>query len=622
MKNKTIRINLGKEDLIENSRFFLGSIFYLSIFLIIIIRLWFLQIVNGPYYLNISEKNRIHRLEVQARRGLILDRNYNIVLGNKLCFDLVYIPQHNKEEHQTFIKLSRLLKIPYSKLYKLKNKYKYQPKFLPIVLKTNLDTYEKSILETNKEFLPGIEIIEVPRRDYKNNTNVHLLGHMNDISSKTLKSYNEKNPNDQYFINDQIGQHGIEKKWEKHLKGHRGYKYIQVDALGRKVPNIPEQSPLSFPNIEAISGNNIILTIDQRLQQAAEVAFQGKVGAIVAMDPQTGEILALLSSPGYNPTMYQKGLSQEQWNNLLHNPFKPLYDKTTGGTYPPGSLFKTLLALAALEEKIVNSNNLHNCSGVLKLGRDKFHCHKRSGHGKINLDIAMQKSCDTFFYNIGLKLGIKKIAKYASLFHFGKKLGLDLNPESSGLIPTLSWKKMTTKKGWVLGDIPPIAIGQGANLLTPLQIASFYSTIANGGKIWKPFITKKIRSHLGEDIKIFTPQLITQIKNISPTNFYNLRQILENVINHGTGKRASIKGHTVAGKTATTQVINLRRYRNRKSSFSRQWNEHAMFAAFSPTEKAQIVVVVISEHDPDGGGGTVAAPIAKKIIKTYWKNKT
>ena len=610
-----------QESPLIESRFLWSNIFLIGIFALLTVRLWYIQIYKGETYRRISENNRIRRIEVPAPRGMIFDRYGSVVLGNRPFFDLVYIPQYVKDTETTLKILSQLLHEPTANFERMLRANRGRPKFLPTTLKRNLSIHEVSLIEANKVFLPGIEINVAPRRDYKDHTPAHIVGYMGEISSKALKVWNDKEPENPYLPGDLIGKQGLEYRWESLLRGKRGYRLIQVDAFGRQT-SLFEFEGWHLPIRPAVPGSDLILTLDMELQKAAEKAFQGKYGAVVVLDPQTGEILALISSPGYNPAIYQEGLSVDKWQSLISDPFKPLFDKTTGGSFPPGSLYKPVVAFAALGEGIIKANSTFQCGGAFELGRDVFHCHHRGGHGQVDLRKALIKSCDIFFYNVGVELGADKIAKYAMDLGLGDKLGVRLNKEDPGLIPTNAWKKMTTKVPWALGDIPPLSIGQGANLLTPVQIASLYATIANGGKIWRPFVVRKVVNHVGETVLEHKPELLHTSELISQSQFKLMRNMLRDVVmsSEGTGRRARVAAADVAGKTGSVQVVSLKKNRSRKTStVSMKWQEHAMFAAFSPVENAKIAVAVVSENDRVGGGGSSAAPVAKKIIEAFWR---
>ena len=596
-------------------RFFLGQLILLSLTFLLTTRLWYLQVYRGERYVKISKNNRIRKIEIPAPRGLIFDKHHNIILDNKIFSDLVLIPQYTKDIDLLIKNVSMLIHKPYLSLYNQYKKNRGQAKFLPIIISKNLTSYEVSKIKSNQFVLPGIDIQSSPRRHYTSHTPAHLVGHLQEVNINEIKTLNKKNIDNTYSAHDLIGKSGLEGQWNDYLRGKKGYSYVQVDAHGRRKNILNTSEELRFLSQPAIPGNDLTLTIDKRLQEVAKKGFNNKYGAIIVLNPQNGEILTLLSSPSYNPEIYQKQLSIEKWQELINNPFKPFFDKTTGGVFPPASLYKPLVGIAALEEKIITPDTKHYCSGSFKLGNKTFHCHKRAGHGSLSLKEAMMKSCDIYFYKIGLELGISRLYQYANYFKLGQKLGLNLNKESSGYIPL-------NNRSYTKGDIPSLAIGQGATLLTPIQIATMYAAFATNGKIWEPYLVKKITNYLGEVVYTKKPTLLHKINHISKKNFRHMQDILLEVVQnkHGSGRRAQVKGARVAGKTGSAQVVSLDKNRNRQDIVSMKWQEHALFAAFSPEKNAEIVVVV-SENDTIGGGSISAAPIAQKIIHTYWKHK-
>lgn len=610
----------NQESILQESRFIWASLVVVTIAGTLLFRLWYLQIYRGAYYQKISERNRVRRIEIPARRGIIYDRNGEVLIGNRPFYDLVYIPQYVQDKDTTFKVLSRLLHVPTQSFEKRLRSGGGRPKFLPINLKKNLSQHEVSTIEANKIYLPGIEVRVAPRRDYNLDIPPHMVGYLREIDQDTLEKLNEDYPENPYLPGDLIGKQGLESKWEEHLRGKRGYRLIQVDAYGRQTQQTMEE--FNFPKVPSTPGSDLILTIDQELQKHVKEVFNGKFGAVVALDPRTGEILAQVSEPGFDPEMMQSGLSQEDWRRLTSNPFKPFLDKTTGGEFPPGSIYKPVVALAALEEKIINLSTKYHCPGSFVLGDSIFHCHDRGGHGLVNLRKALVNSCDVFFYHIGVELGVDRIASYGRAFGLGRRLGVNLNMERPGLIPTSAWKQLVHRFPWTAGDTPNISIGQGYNLMTPMQMASLYASIANSGQVWKPFLVKSVSNHIGETVLEQQPEQINLVKNISPQNFEIIRRILGYVVTDpkGTGKRAAVPGQTVAGKTGSAQVVGLYKNRN-QDDVSRKWKEHAIFAAFSPVEHAEIAVAVVSQNDIIGGGGRSAAPIAGKIIKKYWELK-
>jgi penicillin-binding protein 2 len=614
---------VSQEQLIGDNRFLWAHILVLAVSSVLMIRLWYVQIYRGEYYTKVAERNRIRRFEVTAPRGTIYDRNGKVILGNRPFYDLVYIPQYVKDKEATFKILSRLLHLQMSYFERRLRLGSGRPKYMPIVLKRNMSLHEVSAIESNKVFLPGVEVRVVPMRDYNAEVPAHLVGYLGEIDAKALTSLNRKNQKEPYFPGDLIGKHGLEARWENSLRGKNGHVLIQVDAFGRKI--IPKEGEaFELPSVAARKGSDLELTIDLELQKVATQAFKGKYGAVLAVKPNTGEILAMVSEPGFDPTIYQRSLSREEWYSLINNPYKPLFDKTTGGEYIPGSIYKTVVAIAAVEEGIVNPSTTHFCPGHFTLGDQTYQCWEKGGHGIVNLKKALMRSCDVFFYQTGVELGVDKIAMYAKKLGLGKLLGVNLNLERPGLIPTAAWKRQITGTAWQPGDTPNIAIGQGYNLLTPIQMASLYSVIANGGSLWKPFLVKRVTNHIGETTLLQEPELVLSVDGIKPETFAMMRSYLKEVVMNpeGTGKNAAVKDFTVAGKTGSAQVVSLKKNANNKQdNVSVKWKEHAIFTAFSPVENAEIAIAIVSENDAVGGGGAQAAPVAQRIIEAYFELK-
>lgn len=613
------KIFRSSQFLVEG-RFFIASIIVVGAIMVLWLRVWHLQIYRGDYYRRVSENNRIRKIDIPAPRGILYDAYGKILLGNTPSSDLIVIPQYVKDREKTFEILARLLHQPRDIFERKFKAARSQPRFMPITMQRNLSQHEVSIIESNRLFLPGVEIRTTARREYNKDISPHMLGYLGEINPSQLDELNSKNKDNPYTIGDLVGKQGLEARLEPYIRGRRGYKVIQVDAFGRA--SNPSKQDWQLPMVSARPGANVELTIDLDLQESVGQAFSGKNGAVVVLDPRSGAILAMTSQPSWDPYMYQRGMTVEEFRALSLDPLHPFMDKTTGGEYPPGSTYKAVVALAGLQENVINSTKSYFCGGSFSLGSQTFGCHKKEGHGTVNLRRALMESCDVYFYHVGIELGVDRIAKYARALGLGSKLGLDLNMERPGLIPTEAWKLATHKEPWATGESPPVAIGQGYNLVTPLQMASLYSAIANRGKIWKPYLIKRISSPEGQLIEERQPKMMRATEIISPENFELVRQGLEAVVmdDEGTGKRARVPGVSVAGKTGSVQVVNLKKNKN-QTDVSILWKEHAMFASFAPTDNPEIVVAVISEHDDKGGGGASAAPVAGKILNTYFKLK-
>jgi penicillin-binding protein 2 len=408
-----------------------------------------------------------------------------------------------------------------------------------------------------------------------------------------------------------IGKYGVEYEWEAHLRGVDGGRQIEVDALGREI------KPLR--SIEPFPGNNVVLTIDLDLQKAAEEAYQDKSGALIAMDPKTGRILAMVSKPSFDPSIFARGVTAEEWKALMDHPFHPLRNKGIQGQYPPGSVFKIVTAIAGLETGAITPQTQISCNGFFSYGNRDFRCWKEKGHGTLNLHQALVESCDVYFYQVGLKVGVDAIGHYAGELGLGRKTGIGLPHEKAGIVPTTSWKKKRFGVPWYSGETLSVAIGQGYLNTTPLQLATLISAIANGGRFYLPRIVERVESIYGEELKGYPP-VETGRADISEKTLRVIQEALMGAVNEprGTGGACALKQVKVAGKTGTAQVIRMAAD-FKKGDMNRmplKFRDHAWFAAYAPFEDPQIAVAILVEHG--GYGGVAAAPIAKKVIAKYF----
>jgi penicillin-binding protein 2 len=403
-------------------------------------------------------------------------------------------------------------------------------------------------------------------------------------------------------MGDYLGKSGVELAWEKHLQGRRGSRRIEVDAYGRELGQLDSVFPTP--------GANITLTLDNRMQREAEACLEGQVGAIVALDPQTGKVLALASSPTFSQEAFERGLTTQEWQKINNDKSHPLENRALKGQYPPGSVFKIVMAVAGLEEKVVTPGTMISCTGALPVGNHVFHCWRKRGHGGVDLHRAMVHSCDIYFYEVGRQLGIERIAQWSRRFGLGAPTGLDLDKEMSGLAPSIAWKKARFNQPWHEGDTISVSIGQGYNLVTPIQMARVVAAVANGGIIYKPYLVEKVESPAGEILYQAKPEVQSRL-GASRANLEAVRQSLVGVVNNGTGKAARLPNTQVAGKTGTAQVVAIDRD-NPKKKKSRRTEDHAWFVAYAPAGEPQIAVAVLVEHG--GHGGEDAAPLARRVI--------
>lgn len=587
------------------SRLFLFSTIVVIGALVLLARLWYLQILNGDEYRQKSENNRIRIRPVQAGRGMILDRYGKVMVDNRPAFD-VFMQREDAGDFRGVVRnVSGLMG---SSPKDMETIVRRGSPFVPVRIKKDIDRDTLAALLTNKLDLPGITVSIEPRRSYPYGTlAAHLFGNIGEISEKELdnEAYTD------YRMGSLIGKSGLELKYETYLKGVDGGKYVEVDAAGREMTVLKK--------VESYPGNNLVTTIDLELQKAAEEAFQGKEGAVVAMDPRNGEILTFISSPAINPDMFAGPLDAKEWNKLINDPLKPLQNRAIHGQYPPGSTYKTFVAAAALEEKVVTKDTSFHCSGGLKFGNRVYRCWKKEGHGNVSLHRALVESCDVYFYQVGLKLGIDRIAAYARKFGLGELTGIELSDEKSGNIPDKAWRKKRFGAPWVDGETLSCAIGQGFDLVTPLQLLSAYAALSNGGSFYQPHLAKAVVGPDGKVLTTFQSEAKKRL-DLSPETVALLKDALQGVVNEGggTARSARLEDVKVAGKTGTSQVVMMRADKRVKGQdLPYFFRDHAWFATFAPMEDPRIALVVFIEHS-GFSGGHAAAPVAGKILKTFF----
>lgn len=538
---------------------------------IIIGRCFYLQIIRYPYYSQLSLKNCIRTLETGIPRGIIYDRNGRVLAKDAPSANLVFVPYDVKDVEKVIDILSEITGLDKDYLRR-KMERKYKNPFDRVILKRDLSAYEISRIEENIENLPGVFVHEGIKRVFPfGKKTSHLLGYLGEITQSQLEKLKDKG----YEMGDVIGQDGIEKMYDEFLRGVPGGIQVEVDALGhqRRVLGKKEGEP----------GNDIILTIDATIQEIAYEELGDRKGCVCVMDPRNGEILALVSNPCFDPDNLIFYLDERK------HPEKPFLNRVIKGQYPPGSIFKIITEIAALETGAVKEYDRIECTGSLEVADRVFHCWKEEGHGWVDINLALPFSCNIFFGTIGMKLGVSKLIEYAKKFELGKPTGIDLPGEASGYIPE-------PKEA----DPLNLSIGQGPITTTPIQLLSLISTVANGGNIWKPYIVKKIVSQKGEIIKEFTPTLRKTVY-IDPEALEILRKGLKNVVEFGTGVRAKVEGLEIAGKTGTAQ----------RAATEMELPTHGAFVCYAPFDNPKIAIVVFLDY----GSSPSAAEIAGRILK-------
>ncbi len=570
---------------------------------VIVVRLWYLQIVQGEKMKTRSENNRLRQVSFPDFRGDIFDRNGKELASSRPAFEVLLTREDMDDPTAVLSRLERLVSFNRKAVEKA---FLLAPSFVPFTLARDISRDGAARIEEHRYELPGVSLSIQPIRVYPYESFAsHLLGYPGEISAGELR----KSMYAGYRSGDRVGKYGIEKTCEPLLRGKRGERIIEVDAAGRELNAIKK--------ITAKKGMSLNLSIDFATQMAAENAVAGYSVAVVALKPSTGEILAMASSPDFDPNEFAVGIKSSYWRKLLNNPHHPLNNRAINGLYSPGSTFKIVVAAAALEEGLVTKETTFNCPGVYRLGNRTFRCWKKAGHGRISMERALEQSCDVYFYNLGLLLGVDKIAKWAGRFGLGKITGISLEHEKSGLIPTRAWKEKTYGEPWMKGETLPVAIGQGFDLVTPVQMALVIAGIANGGYMVQPKLLK-----LNEYGNTNPESSGAQFFGLGPTTLEVIRRGLLNAVNapHGTGHRAIIPGIKVAGKTGTVQVASAQKDETRKpEEIPEALRDHAWFVGYAPFEHPEIAVAVILEHA--GHGGTVAAPVARQVMEAYLKNR-
>lgn len=563
-------------------------IFVGIIFLFLLLSVVKLQILQYYKYLKLAKENRIRLIHNDAPRGLIYDRKGRLLVANKGNYAIRIFADKFKKDDKFSENLNILVKILGLDSAEIQKKIKEATGFEPIEISDNVTINEASLLAEKLSF-NGFFIEMIPVRYYLfNNLAAHILGYVGKMNKKEFKKYKNKG----YNLDELIGKAGLEKYYNKILRGKQGGKQVEVNAAGQMIADLGEKEP--------VPGKDIIITLDIDIQKKVEEVINNLKAAVVVMDPNNGEILAIASSPTFSPKIFTDKIPKKIWQNLISNEQHPLHNRATNSAYPPGSTFKIITALAALQEKKVKTADSFYCPGYYKIGNRTYKCWKRSGHGHINFYNAIANSCDVVFYQLATRLGHKLITKYAKLLGLGKKTQIDLPQELAGFLPSAEWKKKQFRDNWYLGDTANLGIGQGFMLVTPLQMAKVVSFFATG-KLVHPHILRSIKN---KELNNTTPiNYLNDYINLSAINPYNIKEIRKGMLKAvqiGTAKAVYFSDLSVAGKTGTSQ----------DKTYTKP---HAWFIGFAPFENPKVALAIVVENG--GEGGRVAVPIAAKILK-------
>ena len=563
-----------------------------AVLAVIVATYWLVQGVRGAEYRELAEHNRLRKLPVNAPRGVVTDVEGRPLAENVPTYTLRIDPSALEDPDATFSFAAGVLGVEPAALEATFRERRKRDPVNPVLVAENLSLAQVARFELADLEHPEFDIEVEQVRLYRHRDQAaHLLGYIAEASPDELES-------EGYRRGQLVGRRGVEREYEDTLRGHDGERVVVVDHRGRPVEEYGRE--------EARPGQPLRLALDLDLQQAAREAMEGLIGAVVALDPQTGAVKVMLSQPSYDPNLFARRLDPEQWRSLVDAPFHPLQNRAIQNTFSPGSVFKAVMALAALEEGVVTPESRVFCSGVEYFYNHSFRCWKRGGHGSVDLQGALRHSCDIYFYTVGKELGIERIGEYARRFGFGEPTGIDLTGERSGLVPSPEWSREVRGHPWYPGETISVSIGQGPLLVTPLQMAVMMATVANSGYQPTP--------HLAAD-KVVAGD---RVAGIDPRWWEVVRDGLHQVVERGTGYNANVPELEVAGKTGTVQVVAQETW-TKSEDLPFEKRDHAWFAAFAPVDDPELVVAVFVEHG--GGGSRAAAPIAKVIYEEFLEKR-
>ncbi len=585
-------------------------------FTILIGRFVYLQLVQHDYYKTRAEDNRISLVPVTPNRGVIVDRNGTVLARNYSAFTLEITPSKVDDLEATIDALGEFVEIQPKDRKRFKKLREESKTFESLPIRTRLTDVEVARFAANRYRFPGVEVKARLFRQYPlGATASHALGYIGRINDRDIDTIERNEQTANYKGTDHIGKTGIEQKYEFHLHGETGYEQIEVDAGGRAVRSLSRVPP--------VPGNNLTLTIDAKLQEITEKVFGDRRGALVAIEPSTGGILALVSTPTYDPNLFVDGIRSDDWDELNNSPDKPMVNRALNGAYPPGSTFKPFMALAGLELGKRTPQQAISDPGFFNFGGHTFMDDKKGGHGIVDMYKSIVQSCNTYYFGLANDLGIDNIARFMGPFGFGSRTGVDIEGESEGVLPSPEWKKRRFKRPeqqkWFAGETISVGIGQGYNAYTPIQLAQAMATLANDGVMFRPHLVKYITDSKTGEKTMIEPQPLRTLP-LKPENIATIKHAMVGVNKEGTGARAFAgAGYEVGGKTGTAQVYSLKGSSYNRDKVKKDLRDHALYIAFAPADKPKIALAVLVENG--GFGAQSAAPIARLVMDYYLLGK-
>jgi penicillin-binding protein 2 len=601
----------------------LGALVVVCCMLVLVVRLYQLQILRGEDYVIQSIANFRKSLFVPADRGLIKDRKGRTLVDNRPSFDVFMTPAFckGKERDEVIARLKSYLLLTDEDVARIRADYQKSwlsrdklERFKPFLVELDIPRDQVDVLEAHKTEMTCVNLIPTPHRSYHTPVSLgHVLGYMSEVTPDEMDDHPE------YRRGQTIGRRGIERRWERELRGADGKQNIAVDAKGRELDKDTQEAliPESERLVPATPGNNLVLSIDERLQEAADAAFPGRAGAVVVMEAKTGFILAMVSRPSFDPNKMSGRISRAELAAINSDPLKPMLFRVMNENYHPGSTFKVVTSLAGLEGNVIGPNSTVSCNGGYTMGNHRWRCDKPTGHGSLDLKHALQVSCDVFYYSVGDRAGLDAISTMAHGLGYGQPTGFDLGREIPGIIPDT--KTIQPVNGSARSQAINASIGQGEINVTPLQQAVAYAAIANGGEVLRPQIVRRVETPEGRVVREFKPEVLRKLP-VKESSLAAVRAGLVAVVNEpgGTAYRSRLADVQFAGKTGTAQVMKLGQKQKldptAQAYFSR---DHAWFAAFAPAQDPEVVVVVLNEHG--GWGAEAAAPAAAKVVEAWYR---
>ncbi len=590
-----------------------AGVFVLLCFAILLVRFIWLQVMQHQYYQTRADENRIALLPIVPTRGIITDRNGLVLANNYSAFTLEITPNRVASVEDTINQLAEIVSIDQKDRKRFKRMQEESKDFDSLPIRNRLSDEEVARFTAQSYRFPGVEVkARLFRRYPEGSVASHLLGYIGRINSKDQEKIEDESLEDNYKGTKYFGKSGLEQKYEYHLHGETGFEQVEVDSGGRAVRALSRRA--------AVPGSNLHLTVDLKLQHIVETAFRNNRGSLVAIDPNSGAILAMVSMPTYDPNLFVDGIDSQSWKELNESPDRPMINRAIAGAYPPGSTFKPFMALAALEQGRRTPNQAIADPGFFDFGGHKFRDDAPGGHGSVDMYKSIVVSCDTYYYRLATDMGIENIAEFMAPFGFGSYTGVDIDGEVRGILPSPEWKMKRYKQRWFPGETVSIGIGQGYNSYTPIQLAQAVATLANNGVMYRPHLVDYIENSKTGAKTYIDPEPLRTIP-LKPQNIEVIKRAMEGVNKEGTGAQAFAGAeYTTAGKTGTAQVVGIKANEKYNASrMAKEHRDHALFIAFAPVDKPKLALAVLVENG--GFGAQAAAPIARIVFDYYLLGK-